>query len=126
MITLSTHLCSRDEFEKCKKYSYICKKVEIMARTVTVSLGKHYEDFIQSNIKSGRYNNTSEVIRAALRKMEEDEAKIAAFCNAIDEGDASPDVIDFNAEDFIKEILDDTKIRIIRILHERMDFPRHL
>lgn len=75
-----------------------------MARTVTVSLGKHYEDFIQSSIKSGRYNNTSEVIRAALRKMEEDEAKIAAFCNAIDEGDASPDVIDFNAEDFIKEM----------------------
>ncbi len=75
-----------------------------MARTVTVSLGKHYEDFIQSNIKSGKYNNTSEVIRAALRKMEEDEVKIAAFCNAIDEGDASPDVTDFDTETFIKEM----------------------
>ena len=32
-----------------------------------------------------------------------DEAKIDAFCNAIDKGEASPDVINFNAEDFIKE-----------------------
>ena len=106
METFCAQLCSIGEFEECKKYSYICKKVKNMARTVTVSLGKHYEEFIQSNIKSGRYNNTSEVIRAALRKMEEDEAKIAAFCNAIDEGDASPDVTDFNAEDFIKEMED--------------------
>ena len=75
-----------------------------MARTVTVSLGKHYEDFIQSCIKSGRYSNTSEVIRAALRKMEDDEARITAFCSAIDEADASPDVKDFSTEDFIKEM----------------------
>ena len=104
MTALNKELCTEMGIAECKKYSYICEKVKIMARTVTVSLGKHYEEFIQANIKSGRYNNTSEVIRAALRKMEEDEAKIAAFCSAIDEGDASADVVDFNPEEFIKEM----------------------
>ena len=75
-----------------------------MPRTVTVTLGPHYEDFIQTNIASGRYNNVSEVIRAALRRLEEEEKKIAAFCKAIDEGDASPDVQDFDEEAFIQEM----------------------
>ena len=37
-------------------------------------------------------------------KITDDKTKIEAFCNAIDEGDASPDVTDFNAEDFIAEM----------------------
>ncbi len=75
-----------------------------MARTVTVTLGPHYEEFIQAGIASGKYNNVSEMIRAALRHLEEDEAKLAAFCAAIDEGDASPDVVDFDEEAFIAEM----------------------
>ena len=65
-----------------------------MARTVTVALGQHYEEFIQSNIAGGRYNNASEVVRAALRRLEEDEARLAA----------SPDVMDFDEEVFINEL----------------------
>ena len=75
-----------------------------MARTVTVSLGSHYEDFIQSSIARGKYNNVSEVIRAALRHLEEDEDRLNALCSAIDEGDASPDVLDFDEEAFIREL----------------------
>ena len=44
------------------------------------------------------------MIRAALRHLEGVEAKMAAFCAAIDEGDASPDVVDFDEEAFIAEI----------------------
>ena len=73
-------------------------------RTVTVALGQHYEEFIQSNIAGGRYNNASEVVRAALRRLEEDEARLAALCAAVDEGDASPDVMDFDEEVFINEL----------------------
>ena len=69
-----------------------------------VTLGPHYEEFIQAGIASGKYNNVSEMIRAALRHLEEDEAKLAAFCAAIDEGDASPDVVDFDEEAFIAEM----------------------
>lgn len=75
-----------------------------MARTVTVALGPHYEEFIQANIAGGRYNNASEVIRAALRRLEEDEAHLAALRAAIDEGDASPDVVGFDEESFIEEM----------------------
>lgn len=75
-----------------------------MARTVTVALGPHYEAFIQANIAGGRYNNASEVIRAALRKLEEDEARLAALRSAIDEGDASPDVVEFDRDAFLEEL----------------------
>ena len=57
-----------------------------MARTVTVSLGPHYEEFIQTSIAGGRYNNVSEVVRAALRRLEEDEARLAAIRAALIEG----------------------------------------
>jgi antitoxin ParD1/3/4 len=82
-----------------------------MARTVTVTLGPHYEEFIQAGIASGKYNNVSEMIRAALRHLEEDEAKLAAFCAAIDEGDASPDVVDFDEEAFIAEMKEGWRVK---------------
>ncbi|WP_159566199.1 type II toxin-antitoxin system ParD family antitoxin [Budvicia diplopodorum] len=39
----------------------------------SISLSPHFESFIQEQIKSGRYNNVSEVIRAGLRELEEQE-----------------------------------------------------
>ncbi len=55
-----------------------------MGRTVTASIGPHYEDFIRNSILSGRYNNASEVIREGLRRLEEDEARLAALRAALD------------------------------------------
>ena len=75
-----------------------------MARTTTVALGPHYENFIQSTISSGRFNNTSEVVRAALRLLEDDEARWAALRAAIDEGESSPDVINFDRNSFLAEL----------------------
>ena len=75
-----------------------------MARTMTVALGPHYENFIQSTINSGRYNNASEVVRAALRCLEDEEARLAALRSAIDEGDSSPDVEDFTRDVFLAEL----------------------
>jgi antitoxin ParD1/3/4 len=45
----------------------------------SITLGDHFESFIASQIGTGRYNNRSEVIRAALRSMEEDEHKAATL-----------------------------------------------
>lgn len=80
-----------------------------MARTVTVTLGPHYEEFIREKIAGGRYNNVSEVVRAALRRLEEDEAWLAALRAAIDEGDASPDVVDFNRHTFLEELIEESR-----------------
>lgn len=75
-----------------------------MARTVTVSLGPHYEEFIRESIAGGRYNNASEVIRAALRRMEEDETRIATLRAALKEGEESGYIEDFDPSDFLNEL----------------------
>jgi antitoxin ParD1/3/4 len=75
-----------------------------MARTVTVSLGPHYEEFIRQNIAGGRYNNASEVIRAALRRLEEDETRLAAMRAALIEGEESGIVEDFDPQEFMNRL----------------------
>lgn len=58
-------------------------------RTTSVALGTYFENFIKTKISQGRYNNASEVIRAGLRLLEENEEQIVALKTAIDEGIAS-------------------------------------
>lgn len=57
-----------------------------MGRNTSVSLGLHFESFIENSVSKGRYQNTSEVIRAGLRLLEEEENRIVLLRNAIDEG----------------------------------------
>ena len=64
-------------------------------KTTSVSLGAYFEDFIKDRIAQGRYNNASEVIRAGLRLLEEDESRVMRLKAAIDEGVESGFVDDF-------------------------------
>lgn len=61
--------------------------------TRNVNLTDELDSFVLDKIESGRYENASEVVRAALRTLEREErqfeAKLAALRTAIDEGDAS-------------------------------------
>ena len=61
--------------------------------TRNVNLTEELDRFVLKKIKTGRYENASEVVRAALRTLEREEqeyeAKLAALRAAIDEGDAS-------------------------------------
>ena len=61
--------------------------------TRNVNLTDKLDNFVLATIESGRYENASEVVRAALRTLEREEqqfeAKLAALQTAIDEGDAS-------------------------------------
>ena len=77
-----------------------------MARTVTVTIGPHYEEFIQSNIAGGRYNNVSEVVRAGLRRLEEDETRLSAIRAALIEGETSGVAEDFDPATFIQKLND--------------------
>lgn len=47
-----------------------------MSRVTSVTLGEHFNGFIGDMIQSGRYGNTSEVVRDALRMMEIREQRI--------------------------------------------------
>lgn len=60
-----------------------------MAKNTSVSLGSHFDDFIKSQVTSGRYGSVSEVIRAGLRKLEDDERKLETLRALIEEGKAS-------------------------------------
>jgi antitoxin ParD1/3/4 len=60
-----------------------------MARNTSVALGDHFESFVDNRISTGRFKNASEVIRAGLRLLEDEEAKISALRNAINDGISS-------------------------------------
>ena len=61
--------------------------------TRNVNLTDELDRFVVEKVESGRYENASEVVRAALRTLEREEqryeAKLVALRAAIDEGDAS-------------------------------------
>jgi antitoxin ParD1/3/4 len=57
-----------------------------MGRNTSVSLGNYFEDFVTNRIAEGRFKNASEVIRAGLRLLEEEENRVTLLRNAIQEG----------------------------------------
>ncbi|MGD8782605.1 MAG: type II toxin-antitoxin system ParD family antitoxin [Ignavibacteria bacterium] len=57
-----------------------------MNKNTSISLGNYFDTFVQESISKGRYKNASEVIRAGLRLLEEEENKATALKNAIQEG----------------------------------------
>ncbi len=54
--------------------------------TTSLSLGEHWEVFIKNEIASGRYGSASEVVRDALRHMEERQSKLNALRAHLAEG----------------------------------------
>jgi antitoxin ParD1/3/4 len=64
---------------------------EFMARVTSVTLGEHFNRFIGDMIQSGRYGNTSEVIRDALRMMEEREQRLEYVRKMVLDGLNSPE-----------------------------------
>ena len=69
-----------------------------MSKNTSISLGNYFEQFIQSRISEGRYNNVSEVIRAGLRLLEEEENKVVALRAAIQDGIDSGLANDFDPQ----------------------------
>ena len=57
-----------------------------MSKNTSISLGNYFDQFVQGRVNEGRFKNVSEVIRAGLRLLEEEESKVKALRNAIQEG----------------------------------------
>lgn len=73
-----------------------------MAKTTSFNLGDHFEQFISTQIKSGRYGNASEVVRASLRRMEEDEQKLEALRQALIDGESSGESTPLDMQEIIE------------------------
>jgi antitoxin ParD1/3/4 len=75
-----------------------------MNRNTSISLGNYFDSFIQNRISAGRYKNASEVVRAGLRLLEEEEDKIIALREAIKEGIDSGIAKDFNPKSHLEKL----------------------
>ncbi len=75
-----------------------------MGKNTSISLGNHFEDFIKSEVESGKYGSASEVIRSALRLLENEEKKEKELLKALEAGIASGFVGDFDPEEHLKKL----------------------
>ena len=73
-------------------------------KTTSVALGAYFEDFIKMKIEQGRYNNASEVIRAGLRLLEENESHLQELRMVIADGMNSGLAADFNPQEHLKSL----------------------
>lgn len=73
-------------------------------KNTSISLGNYFDQFVQTQVSAGRYKNVSEVIRAGLRLLENEENKVIALKNAIQEGLNSPRVENFDFDENLKNL----------------------
>lgn len=75
-----------------------------MAKNTSVLLGDYFDDFINQQVKSGRFSSASEVIRAALRMFEQEETKKTELIKELKKGEKSGFVKEFNRESFLSDL----------------------
>ena len=75
-----------------------------MPKNTSITLGEYFEQIIQNSIKSGRYASVSEVVRAGLRLVDEEEKKIRLLRAAIEAGEKSGYVKNFDPIQHLAEL----------------------
>ena len=60
-----------------------------MARNTSITLGEHFDKFITRQVGDGRFGSASEVVRAGLRLLEENETKLELLRDALHIGEKS-------------------------------------
>lgn len=80
-----------------------------MQKNTSVTLGKHFEEFIARQVEEGRYSSASEAIRAGLRLLEEREVKLNALRKALQEGEESG-LADYSLEGLVKKLDEETPV----------------
>ena len=60
-----------------------------MGKNTSFIVGEHFTGFIEAQVGEGRYSSASDVVRAGLRLLEEQETRLAALRAALVEGEDS-------------------------------------
>jgi len=74
-----------------------------MSKNTSITLGEHFDSFIAEQLKTGRYASTSEVVRAGLRLLEEEETKLVTLRQMLEEGENS-ELVEYSLEGLIEEL----------------------
>lgn len=85
-----------------------------MQHRKTISLTAKDDAFIAAQVDSGEFGNASEVVRAGLRLLEQQQLKLAALRKAIDEGDAALARGDVTIYDAPGQLAADLKARLLK------------
>jgi len=75
-----------------------------MAKNTSILLGDYFDNFINQQVKSGKYSSASEVVRAALRMFEHEESKKKQLIKELKKGEKSGFVDDFNRTAFLTKL----------------------
>lgn len=75
-------------------------------KNTSVSLGKHYTNFVNAQVLAGRYGSASEVLRAGLRLLEERESRLKAMQSLPASEEESEASVPFDTEDVLKYMRD--------------------
>ena len=75
-----------------------------MAKNTSILLGDYFDNFINSQVKTGKFSSASEVVRAALRMFEQEEIKKVELIKELVKGEKSAIVKDFNRDEFLKNL----------------------
>lgn len=79
-------------------------------KNTSISLGNYFDQFVQTQVAAGRYKNVSEVISAGLRLLENEESKVIALRNAIQQGIDSGIAQDFDPKKHLQELKEKGKL----------------
>jgi antitoxin ParD1/3/4 len=77
-----------------------------MPKNTSITLGDHFDGFIAEQIDNGRYASASEVVRAGLRLLEDNEHKVATLRRLLEEGEKSGTAA-YDFESFMNELDDE-------------------
>ena len=75
-----------------------------MNKNTSISLGDYFDNFVKHSVSEGRFKNASEVVRAGLRLLEEEEAKVLSLKKAIQEGIDSGIAEDFDPSTHLQQL----------------------
>ncbi|CAN7421716.1 type II toxin-antitoxin system ParD family antitoxin [Rhizobium sp. LjRoot98] len=75
-----------------------------MTKSAQIVLDEELGAFVDRQVREGNYASANDVVKAGLRLLREDDAKLETLKAALIEGEESGDPVEFDFEDFLKQM----------------------
>ncbi|MCV7122113.1 type II toxin-antitoxin system ParD family antitoxin [Mycobacterium lacus] len=72
-----------------------------MGKNTSFSLDEHFSALIEEEVASGRYRSASDVVRTALRLLEDRETRLRALRQELIAGERSGEATPFDFDEFV-------------------------